>query len=78
MRDLIIAGLRTAIQVGVAATVAWAAGLGLDVDGAALEAFLFSVTTGVVTIVLNWLAAKVPFIGQILSLGGILPNPTYQ
>jgi hypothetical protein len=64
--------------VGVAAAVAWAANLGLDIDGAALEAFLFSVTTGVVTIALNWLSVKVPFIGQIFSLGGILPNPTYQ
>jgi hypothetical protein len=74
---MIIAGIRTAVQVAVAATVAWAAGLGLNIDGVALEAALFSVVTGVVTVALNWLSAKVPFVGKILSLGGILPNPTY-
>ncbi len=78
MRDMIIAGVRTAVQVAVAAIVAWALNLGLNIDAVALEAALFSVVTGVVTIGLNWLSAKVPFIGSILSLGGVLPNPTYQ
>lgn len=77
MRDMIIAGVRTAVQVGVAAAVAWAAKLGLDVDGVALEAFLFSVTTGVVTIILNWLQAKFPFLGNLLSLGLSSNTPSY-
>lgn len=77
MRDVIIAGVRTAVQVGVAASVAWATNLGLDIDGAALEAFLFSVTTGVVTMVLNYVSVKVPFIGTLLSLGLSRSTPTY-
>ena len=78
MRDMIIAGVRTAVQVGVAATVAWAAKLGLDIDSVALEAFLFSVTTGVITIALNWLQAKLPWLGTILSFGLSGSTPTYQ
>lgn len=77
MRDMIIAGVRTAVQVGVAAVIAWAANLGLDVDGAALEAFLFSVAVGLVTVVLNWLQAKFPFLGNILSLGLSSRTPSY-
>jgi hypothetical protein len=74
---MITAGVRTAVQVAVAAVVAWALNLGLNIDAVALEAVLFSIATGAVTIVLNWLSEKIPFLGQILSLGLSKSTPTY-
>lgn len=78
MRDLITSGVRTAVQVGVAALVAWLAQFGIDVDEQALEVVLFSVTTGVVTIALNWAQQKIPYLGRILSLGLAKTGPTYN
>ena len=69
MRNLIISGVKTAVQVAVAALVAWATQLGIDLDTAALEVALFSVVTGAVTIALNWLSAKWPIVGKVLSFG---------
>lgn len=77
MRDILTAGVRTAVQVAVAAIVATLANLGLDVDGVALEALLFSVATGLVTIVLNWLQTKLPWLGTVLSLGLSKSTPSY-
>jgi len=77
MRDLITSGVKTAVQVGVAATVAWAANLGIDIDSVALEAALFSIVTGLVAFGLNWLTVKWPLVGQVLSFGLTKAGPTY-
>jgi len=69
MRDLITSGVKTAVQVGVAATVAWAANVGIDVDSVALEAATFSIATGLVAFGLNWLSVRWPVVGTVLSLG---------
>ncbi len=78
MRDLITSGVKTAVQVAVAATVAWATQLGFDIDSVALEAGLFSVATGVVAFALNWLADRWPIVGQVLSFGLTNTGPTYK
>lgn len=77
MRDVITAGVRTAVQVAVAAIVAWALKLGIEVDSVALEAALFSVATGLVTVGLNLLQQKLPWLGSVLSLGLSRSTPTY-
>ena len=48
--------VKTAVQVAVAAVVAWAAHLGIDFDSVAFEAASFSIPTGVVAFGLNVLA----------------------
>ena len=48
--------VKTAVQVAVAAVVAWAAHLGIDFDSVAFEAAPFSIPTGVVAFGLNGLA----------------------
>ncbi len=78
MRDLITSGVKTAVQVGVAAAVAWATQLGFDIDSVALEAALFSIVTGVVAFGLNWLTVKWPAVGTVLSLGLANTGPTYS
>lgn len=77
MRDLITSGVKTAVQVAVAATVAWAAQLGFDIDSVALEAGLFSVVAGLVAFGLNALSAKWPIVGKVLSLGLTSSTATY-
>ncbi len=77
MRDLITSGVKTAVQVGVTAAVAWAASVGINVDSVVLEAATFSVAVGVVTVGLNWLSAKWPTVGKILSLGLTSSTPSY-
>ncbi len=77
MRDLITSGVKTAVQVAVAATVAWATQLGFDVDSVALEAALFSIITGLVAFTLNWLSAKWPIVGRVLSFGLTSSTATY-
>lgn len=72
MRNLIISGVKTAVQVGVAALVAWLASLGVDVAGEAaeaLEAGLFAVSVGVVAVVLNWAGERWPIVNRLISLG---------
>lgn len=77
MRDIITAAVRTGVQVAVAATVGWLAGVGVAVDSQALEVALFAVATGLVTAGLNWLQTKLPWIGTVLSLGLSKQTPTY-
>ena len=77
MRDLITSGVKTAVQVAVAALGAWAASLGIDFDSVALEATLFSIATGAVAIALNALAAKWPILNRVLSLGLTTSGPNY-
>ncbi len=78
MRDLITSGVKTAVQVGVAAVVAWAANIGVNIDSVALEAVLFSVSVGVVTVALNWVSGKVPIVGTVLSFGLAKTGPSYN
>ncbi len=78
MRDLITSGVKTAVQVGVAAAVAWAANLGIDVDSVALEAAMFSIAVGGVAFVLNWAGQRFPIINTILSFGLASNSPTYK
>lgn len=77
MRDLITSGVKTAVQVAVAATVAWAAQLGFDIDAVALEAALFALVAGLVAVALNALAVKWPLIGRVLSFGLTSSTPSY-
>lgn len=77
MRDVLTAGVRTGIQVAVAAIVAWLTQRGIEVDEQALEIALFSVATGVITMLLNVAQAKFPILGVILSLGLSKSTPTY-
>ena len=77
MRDLITSGVKTSIQVAVAALAAWAASLGFDIHSVALEAGLFSISTGVVAVVLNAVGQKFPIVNTILSLGLASNSPTY-
>lgn len=72
MRNLIISGVKTAVQVGVAALIAWLASYGIDVAGeaaVALEAGLFAVAAGVVAVLLNWAGERFPIVNRIISLG---------
>ncbi len=77
MRDLITSGVKTANQVAVAAIVAWAFSLGFEVDAVALEGVLFALITGLVAFGLNWLTAKWPIVGRVLSFGLTKTTPTY-
>ncbi len=77
MRDLITSGVKTAVQVAVAATVAWATQLGFDIDAVFLEAVLFAIVTGLVAFVLNGVAAKWPIVGRGLSFGLTSSTPSY-
>lgn len=69
IRDLITAGVKTGVQVAVAAGVAWLLNLGIEVDAVAVETAVFAVVTGAVTMVLNALGSKFPIVNTILSFG---------
>lgn len=72
MRSLIISGVKTAVQVAVAALIAWLASFGIDLTGEAaqaLEAGLFAVAAGVVAALLNWAGNRWPIVNRIISLG---------
>lgn len=77
MRDIVIAAIRTTVQAGVVAAAAYFTGLGFDVDPTALEAAVLPIVVGLVTLVLNWLQTKFPWIGSILSLGASKSTPSY-
>jgi hypothetical protein len=71
MRNLITSGVKTAVQVGVAALITWLASLGIDLGEMelALEATVFAVVSGLVAVALNWIGQKVPLVNRLLSLG---------
>lgn len=79
MRDLITAGIKTAVQLAVSAFVAWLLNFGIDIGGQAeaLSTALFAVATGVVAAILNWLGQKFPIINKIVSLGLSSSSATY-
>lgn len=78
MRDLLTAGVRTAVQAGVAAAVGWLAKVGIDVDAQAFEAVVFALASGVVAILLNWLGSKFPVVNRITSLGLSTSSANYS
>lgn len=78
MSDAIIAAVRTAVQAGVTFAVAWLTAKGIELDQPALEAVAMSLAIGVVTLLLNKLQEKWPWMGTILSLGLSKNTPTYK
>ena len=77
MREVIIAGVRTAVAAIVTGLVAFAAGYDVTLDPGALEAVLAGVAVGVVNLVLNWLETKLPFLAKLHSLGFSNETPSY-
>ena len=72
MLNAINAGIRTAVQSGVAFLIAWAgSSLGADLAeySAAIEGFLFAVLTGVVALVLNKMGQRFEWMNKLMSLG---------
>lgn len=77
MRDLITGAVRTAVQGLATLVVAWLVQINVNIDADALNAVLFPVALGVVTIVLNWLQAKFPWLAKVFSLGLSKATPSY-
>jgi hypothetical protein len=79
MRDLITTGVKTAVQVVVAALITWLASLGIDIAEMqlAVETALFAVVSGLVAIGLNWVGQKIPFVNRLLSLGLTKESASY-
>lgn len=81
MRNLIISGVKTAVQVVIAALIAWLASVGIDISdqaAQALETGVFAVATGVIALALNWAGQKWPIVNRIISLGISNQTATYQ
>ncbi len=85
VRDVVVAAVRTAVQVVVAAAVTWAtpildwvADQGVTVDRSALEAGAFAVLVAVVTGLVNEAGRRWPWINRILSLGLDTNPPSYR
>lgn len=76
MRDSIIAAVRTTMQGAIAFGVAWLAAKGIDVDPAVQDAILIT-AIGLVTLGLNELQKRVPFVGKLLSFGLSTSTPSY-
>lgn len=76
MRDTLIAAIRTGVQaiIGLLATVPWLNDLGINVQ---LEALLTALGVALVTLILNWLEKKLPWLTPILSLGATKSTATY-
>jgi hypothetical protein len=72
MRNWIISGVKTAVQVGVAAFVGWLTQRGINVTGeaaVALETGVFMVATGIVASLLNIAGERWPIVNRVVSLG---------
>lgn len=85
MRNTIIAGVRTAVQrlitIGLGALTAWLVTRGIEVDLAGLDLALFAavdiaVTAGV-TLALNALEKKFPWLTTVQSVGLAASPPQY-
>lgn len=76
MRDSVIAAVRTAVQSGITLGVIWLTARGIEVDPA-VEAGLLAIAIGLVTLALNELQERVPFVGKLLSLGITSNTPSY-
>lgn len=80
MRDLITSGVKTAVQIGVAAAISWLASIGIEVAGdaaVALQTAVFAVATGAVAAILNALGKRFPIVNKIVSLGLSETSATY-
>lgn len=78
MSNAIIAAVRTAVQAGLTFGVAWLVAKGINADYAQIEAVVMPIAIGAVTLLLNKLQEKFPWVGQILSLGMTSNTPTYK
>lgn len=77
MRDIIVAGIRSAVQFVVAALVAALAGAGVEL-AADVETALVAGLFGVLVALLNWLGIKFPIINTLMSFGLSPSAPAYQ
>ena len=77
MSDAIIAAVRTAVQAGITFLGAWLLARGIVLDPA-IEAALMTIAIGAVTLILNKLQERFPWLGQILSLGMSSNGPSYK
>lgn len=75
---MITSGVKTAVQVAVAAGVGALANAGIEVDAQAAEAIVFAVATGGVAIALNALGARFPIVNKILSFGLASGSASYN
>lgn len=77
MRDLITGAVRTGVQAFVTFAVAWLASVNIAVDENALKMVLTALAVGVVTLVLNGLQKKWPWLATVFSLGLSKSTPSY-
>lgn len=79
IKQALISAVKTGVQVGVGALVAYLLNLGIDIGDAAhyLETGLFMALVAVVTFVFNKLGEKFPWLNQVFSLGLTKAPPTY-
>lgn len=79
IRDTLIAGVKTAVQVGVAAALAWLLGQGIDLGehAIAIESAVFAIATGLVSILLNKLGDVFPVIHRVMSFNLTNASPEY-
>lgn len=80
MRNVLTAGVKTGVQVGVAALISWLASVGIEVAGETaqlLETGAFMVGTAIIAAFLNWLESKFPVLSKIFSLGLAQSPATY-
>ena len=78
MRDLIIATVRTASQALTTFAIAGLLSIGIVVDAVSVENLFTAVAMGLVTLILNLLSSKAPWINRVLSLGLSTSDPTYD
>jgi hypothetical protein len=76
LRDSIIAAVRTTVQTAIGTGVAYLAAQGITVDPA-VESAALVVIVGLVTLGLNELQKRVPFVGKLLSVGLSESTPSY-
>lgn len=76
MRDTLVAAIRTGVQaiIGLLVGVPFIASLDIATE---VEAILMAVAVAVVTLVLNFLEKKLPWLTPILSLGATKSTATY-
>jgi len=79
IKQAVISAVKTGVQVGVAALVAYLLQLGIDIGESAqyLETGVFMALSAVVAFVFNKLGEKFPVLNQIFSLGLTKSPPTY-
>lgn len=79
IRQAVISAVKTGVQVGVAALVAYLLSLGIDIGEAAayLETGIFMLLSALVAFVFNKLGQRFPALNRVFSLGLTNSPPTY-